>query len=106
MNGKSGSISATSVGTTISASGSARVQVAQELQLDGLELIELVVVEVSFVLVGLSLVLTDEGFPSSPIVRGGNPLGGGTMPPPTTPAAGITMMPTPGPTYQIGKIVV
>jgi hypothetical protein len=46
-----------------------------------------------------------EGLPSSPMVKGGYPAGGGTGAPTGTPVLGRTMIPTPGPTYQIGNTV-
>jgi hypothetical protein len=101
MNGKSEAISGTSVG--MGSLSVTRVQVDQTLQVEVLELVEVVVVEV--VLWSGLLSSTEEGLPSDPIVSGGYPGGGGIMPPGITPAPGITMMPIPGPTYQIGKIV-
>jgi hypothetical protein len=46
-----------------------------------------------------------EGLPSSPMVNVGNPAGGGMIAPTGAPAAGMTMMPKPSPTNQMGKIV-
>jgi hypothetical protein len=103
MKGKSGSMSATSVGSGTS-STLASVQLAQESHVD----VVLVVDPSSLVVVvgwSLSLTSTEEGLPSGPMVKGGNPGGGGTIPPGITPDNGITMMPTPGPTYQIGNTV-
>ena len=61
-------------------------------------------VEVGVVL-GSSSLLTVCASPFESMVRVGKPGGGGTIPPGITPAAGITMIPTPGPTYQIGRTV-
>jgi hypothetical protein len=57
------------------------------------------------VVLGLSSLLTVCASPFGSIVSGGNSGGGGIIPPGITPAAGMTMIPTPGPTYQIGRIV-
>jgi hypothetical protein len=61
-------------------------------------------VEVGVVL-GSSSLLTVCASPFELMVRVGKPGGGGTIPPGTTPAAGITIIPTPGPTNQIGRTV-
>jgi hypothetical protein len=47
-----------------------------------------------------------DGLPSSPMVNVGRPTGGGTTPPAPMPAPGMTMIPTPDPTYQMGRMVV
>lgn len=57
------------------------------------------------VVLGLSSLLTVCGSPFESIVSGGKPGGGGMIPPGITPAAGMTIIPIPGPTNQIGRIV-
>lgn len=46
-----------------------------------------------------------EGFPSSPTDNVGYPGGGGTIPPAGTPARGMTIIPMPGLTNHMGRIV-
>jgi len=57
------------------------------------------------VVLGLLSLLTVCGSPFESIVSGGKPGGGGTIPPGTTPATGMTIIPIPGLTNQMGRIV-
>jgi hypothetical protein len=57
------------------------------------------------VVLGVSSLLKVCGSPFESIVSVGKPGGGGTIPPGMMPAAGMAIIPTPGRTNQIGRIV-
>jgi hypothetical protein len=103
MFGRSISPSFSRISVASDCSTSNPTQVAQAEQEDDEDKDDSSVVE--DVVLGVSSLLTVCGSPFESIVSVEKPGGGGTIPPGITPAAGMTMIPTPGPTNQIGRIV-
>lgn len=88
-----------------SASSSTETSAVPKLQIEQTEHVELLeLLESDEELVASSVEIVD-GLPSSPIVSGRCPFGGGTIPPPITPGLGTTIIPSPEVTNQMGSTV-